>query len=106
LQQAGCKIGDPSHSLHPSDDERRFIETKLALAAGLRQGRETLELTQAGVAECIDFESIMRCQDGSRRLNGEPDLLLRRCFGSGPTGVTVRDFSVKTGRTRLADAAT
>jgi hypothetical protein len=35
-------VGDAGDLLHLSNDERWFIETKLALAAGLRRRREQL----------------------------------------------------------------
>ena len=54
LERAGWAIGDAADFLRLSEDERQFIETKLALAAGLRQWREHLGLTQTEVANVLD----------------------------------------------------
>ena len=53
LERAGWAVGDAGAFLQLSDDERRFIETKLALAAGLRQRRERLGLTQTAIARRV-----------------------------------------------------
>ena len=45
--------GNAADFLQLSDDERRFIETKLALAEGLRRLRESQGLTQTDVARRI-----------------------------------------------------
>ncbi len=50
LERAGWAVGDASDFLGLSDEESRLIETKLALAAGLRQRREKLGLTQSAFA--------------------------------------------------------
>src|SRR5258708_17060314 len=50
LERAGWALGDAGDFLRLSADERRYIETKLALAVGLRQRREHLGLTQMEVA--------------------------------------------------------
>jgi hypothetical protein len=52
--------------LELSADERRFIETKLALAAGLRQRREHLGLTQTGSGTTLLLEPVARGENGSR----------------------------------------
>jgi hypothetical protein len=46
LEQAGWTIGDTGDFLELSEEERQFIEAKLALAAGLRRQREHLGLTR------------------------------------------------------------
>jgi hypothetical protein len=51
LERAGWKIGDAADFLQLSEEERGFIETRKALAAGLRRRRENLGLTQTDVAE-------------------------------------------------------
>ena len=53
LVRAGWRIGDAADFLQLSDEERQFIETKLALASGLRQWREDLGLTQTDVARRV-----------------------------------------------------
>jgi predicted XRE-type DNA-binding protein len=50
LERAGWAVGDADDFLQLSDEEHRLVETKLALAAGLRRWREHLGLTQTQVA--------------------------------------------------------
>src|SRR5688572_9054607 len=51
LEQAGWALGDAADFLHLSEQESRFVELKLALAAGVREFRERRGLTQAALAE-------------------------------------------------------
>ena len=57
LERAGWKIGDAADFLQLSDDERRFIETKLALAEGFRRLREHKGLTQTDGANSVQGAS-------------------------------------------------
>jgi len=50
LERAGWHVGDAGGFLELSEDERRFVEMKLALAAGLRERRERQGLTQGALA--------------------------------------------------------
>jgi len=50
LERAGWKVGDAADFLGLSPEEARFIELKLALAAGVRRFRERHGLTQAALA--------------------------------------------------------
>jgi DNA-binding transcriptional regulator YiaG len=50
LERAGWRVGDAGDFLELSEDERRFVEMKLALAAGLRERRERQGLTQTALA--------------------------------------------------------
>ena len=80
LERAGWVIGDAGDFLNLSDDERRFIETKLALAAGLRQWREHLGLTQTEVAERFGSSQsrVAKMEAADRTVS--TDLLLRSLF--------------------------
>jgi predicted XRE-type DNA-binding protein len=80
LERAGWKIGDAADFLQLSDEERRFIETKLALAAGLRRWRENLGLTQTDVAERIGSSQsrVAKMEVADRTVS--TDLLLRSLF--------------------------
>ena len=83
LERAGWKIGDADDFLQLSDEERRFIETKLALAEGLRRLRERQGLTQMDVAERIGSSQsrVAKMEVADRTVS--TDLLLRSLFGLG-----------------------
>jgi DNA-binding transcriptional regulator YiaG len=50
LETAGWKVGDAADFLQLSEEEQAFIETKLALAQGVRRRRQRQKLTQAQLA--------------------------------------------------------
>ena len=102
LERAGWKVGDAADFLQLSDDERRFIETKLALATGLRQWRETLGLTQTDVAERIGSSQsrVAKMEVADRTVS--TDLLLRSLFRLGANRRDVARLLSETRRTRAA----
>jgi len=51
LEAAGWRVGDAADFLDLTDEERAFIETKLALADGVRLRRQRRKLTQAQLAK-------------------------------------------------------
>ena len=83
LERAGWKIGDVADFLQLSDEERRFIETKLALAGGLRRLRERQGLTQTDVARRIGSSQsrVAKMEVGDPTVS--TDLLLRSLFRLG-----------------------
>src|SRR4051812_47956152 len=83
LQRAGWAVGDAAEFLDLSDDERRFIETKLALAAGLRRWREHLGLTQTEVALRFGSSQSRVAKMESADQTVSTDLLLRSLFRLG-----------------------
>lgn len=83
LERAGWAIGDAGDFLRLSDDERRFIETKLALAAGLRQWRERLGLTQTDVAKRFGSSQSRVAKMEAADKTVSTDLLLRSLFRLG-----------------------
>ena len=83
LERAGWAIGDAGDFLRLSDDERRFIETKLALAAGLRQWRERLGLTQTEVAKRFGSSQSRVAKMEAADKTVSTDLLLRSLFRLG-----------------------
>jgi predicted XRE-type DNA-binding protein len=102
LERAGWAIGDAADFLRLSDDERRFIETKLALAAGLRQWREDLGLTQTEVAKRFGSSQSRVAKMEAADKTVSTDLLLRSLYrlGAGRRDVA-RLLSAKP-RTRAA----
>ena len=85
LERAGWTVGDAQQFLRLSEDERRFIETKLALAAGVRQRRQQHEVTQAELARRLGSSQSriakMEAADPSVSL----DLMVRSLYHLGAT---------------------
>lgn len=83
LEAAGWSAGDAADFLELTTEEQEFIETKLALAEGLRRGRENQGLTQSEVAERVGSSQSrvakMEAADSSVSL----DLLVRSLFKLG-----------------------
>ena len=102
LERGGWKIGDAGDFLQLSDEERRFIETKLALAAGLRQWRENLGLTQTDVAERIGSSQSRVAKMEIADPTVSTDLLLRSLFRLGADRRDVARLLGRTSRSRAA----
>ena len=102
LEQAGWKIGDAADFLQLSVEERRFIETKLALAEGLRRLRESQGLTQIDVAQRIGSSQsrVAKMEVADRTVS--TDLLLRSLFRLGANRRDVARLLTETRRTRAA----
>jgi hypothetical protein len=83
LARAGWIVGDAGDFLRLSEDERRFIETKLALAAGLRRWREHLGLTQIQVAQRFQSSQSRVAKMEAADQTVSTDLLLRSLFRLG-----------------------
>ena len=83
LERAGWVVGDTTAFLDLSVEEQRFIETKLALASGLRRWRERLGLTQMEVARrCGSSQSrVAKMESGDRSVS--MDLFVRVLFRLG-----------------------
>jgi predicted XRE-type DNA-binding protein len=83
LERAGWVVGDAADFLRLSDGERRFMETKLALAAGLRQWREDLGLTQTEVAKRFGSSQSRVAKMEAADATVSTDLLLRSLYTLG-----------------------
>ena len=85
LERAGWVVGSAAQFLKLSAQEQRFVELKLALAAGVRQLRERQGLTQAGLAERLGSSQSrvakMEAADSSVSL----DLMMRSLLSIGAT---------------------
>ena len=102
LERAGWAIGDAGDFLRLSDDERRFIETKLALAAGLRQWREQLGLTQTEVAKRFGSSQSRVAKMEAADKTVTTDLLLRSLYRLGAGRRDVARLLSQKPRTRAA----
>jgi hypothetical protein len=89
LERAGWTVGAAGDFLDLSADQRRFIEVKLALAAGLRERRERLGLTQAALAERLESSQSRVAKMEAAHRSVSTDLLLKSLFrlGAGPRDV-------------------
>ena len=102
LERAGWTVGDASTFLELSADERRFIETKLALAAGLRQRREHLGLTQTEVARRFGSSQSRVAKMEAADLAVSMDLMLRSLFRLGASRQDVARLLAQKPKTRAA----
>ena len=83
LERAGWVIGDAGDLLRLSEGERGFIETKLALASGLRRRREQLGLTQTELARRSRSSQSRVAKMEAADQTVSIDLLLRSLFRLG-----------------------
>jgi DNA-binding XRE family transcriptional regulator len=85
LERAGWRVGDAGDFLELSKDERRFVEMKLALAAGLRERRERQGLTQTALARRLASSQsrVAKMEAADRTVS--LDLLVRALLALGAT---------------------
>lgn len=102
LERAGWSVGDAGDFLALSNEERRFVEVKLALADGLRRRREQLGLTQTQVAERFGSSQsrVAKMEAADRTVS--TDLLLKSLFRLGASPRDVSRLLVPKGRNRAA----
>jgi hypothetical protein len=102
LERAGWALGDAGDFLRLSADERRYIETKLALAVGLRQRREHLGLTQMEVARRSGSSQsrVAKMEAADRTVS--TDLLLLSLFRLGASRRDIARLLSQKPRTRAA----
>ena len=102
LERAGWTVGDAGDFLRLSDDERRFVETKLALAEGLRRWREQLGLTQKEVAARFGSSQSRVAKMEVAHRTVTIDLLLKSLFRLGASQRDVARLLTHKSRTRAA----
>ncbi len=89
LERAGWVVGDTGDFLGLSEQERRFIETKLALAAGVRRRRKLQRVTQAELARRLGSSQSRVAKIEAADATVSLDLILRSLFGLGATSADV-----------------
>ena len=102
LERAGWTVADAGTFLELSPEERRFVETKLALAAGLRQRRERLGLTQTDAAQRLGSSQSRVAKMEAADMTVSTDLLLRSLFCLGASRQEVASLLAHKPRTRAA----
>lgn len=78
-------VGDAGDFLELSQDERRFVEMKLALAAGLRERPERQALTQAALAHRLASRQSRVAKMKAANPTLTLDLLVRALLALGAT---------------------
>ena len=102
LERAGWTIGDAGDFLHLTDVERRFIDTKLALAEALRHLREQLGMTQTQVAKRFGSSQSRVAKMEAAHRTVSTDLLLKSLFRLGANQRDVARFLNQKSRVHAA----
>ena len=102
LERAGWRVGDAGDFLELTDDERRFVEMKLALAVGLREYRQRHGLTQAALARRLRSSQsrVAKMEAADRTVS--LDLLVRALLALGATRQEVARLIRASDRVRAA----
>lgn len=85
LEAAGWRVSDAAAFLGLSDEERRFVELKLALASGVRQMRERRGLTQAALAKQLRSSQSRVAKMEAADTSVSLDLMMRSLLSIGAT---------------------
>ena len=85
LERAGWSIGDAAGFLQLTEEERRFLDLKIALAGGVRELREREGLTQAALASRLGSSQsrVAKLEAADRSVS--LDLIMRPLFSIGAT---------------------
>ena len=102
LERAGWRVGDAGDFLGLNENERSFVEMKLALAMGLRERRERLGLTQTAFARRLGSSQsrVAKMEAGDRTVS--LDLLVRALLALGATRADVARLIRVSDRVRAA----
>lgn len=85
LEAAGWRVSDAAEFLGLSDEERRFVKLKLALASGVRQLRERRGLTQAALAKQLRSSQSRVAKMEAADTSVSLDLMMRSLLSIGAT---------------------
>ena len=102
LERAGWRIGEAGDFLELTEDERRFVEMKLALAGGVRECRQRHGLTQAALARRLRSSQsrVAKIEAADRTVS--LDLLVRALLALGATRQEVARLIRSSDRVRAA----
>jgi predicted XRE-type DNA-binding protein len=101
LEKAGWTVGDAYDFLELDEEERSYVETKLALAQALRQRRHEQELTQSELAERLGSSQSRVAKMEAADPSVTMDLLMRSLFSLGTTQAEVARI-IRKGASRSA----
>jgi predicted XRE-type DNA-binding protein len=101
LERAGWVVSDASGFLGLSPEEARFVELKLALAAGVRRFRERRGLTQAALARQLGSSQSRVAKMEAGEASVSVDLMIRSLLeiGAKPSDIAAL---IRTRRSRRA----
>lgn len=85
LERAGWRVGDTAEFLGLSAEERRFVDLKLALAAGVRHLRERKGLTQTALAKQLRSSQSRVAKMEAADASVSMDLMMRSLLSIGAT---------------------
>ena len=102
LAGAGWTVGDAASFLQLSEEEARFVELKLALAAGVREQRERKGLTQTALADRLGSSQsrVAKMEAGDRSVS--LDLMVRSLLSIGASPAEIAKWIKQAGATRAA----
>ena len=83
LERAGWTVADTSRFLGLSKEETRFLELKLALAAGVRDFRERRGMSQAEMAKRLGSSQSRVAKMESADASVSVDLMIKSLIGIG-----------------------
>ncbi len=85
LESQGWRVGGVDEFLQLTPEEREYIELKMALAQKVRQRRQTMRLTQEGLARLLRSSQsrIAKIEAGDSTVS--MDLLIRSLIALGAT---------------------
>lgn len=101
LDRAGWVVSDASGFLGLSAEEARFVELKLALAAGVRQFRERRGLTQAALAKQLGSSQSRVAKMEAGEASVSVDLMIRSLLEIGAKASDIAAL-IRTKRPRRA----
>ena len=96
LERAGWVVGVAAQFLKLSAQEQRFVELKLALAAGVRQLRERRGLTQAALARRLGSSQSRVAKMEAADTSVSLDLMMRSLLSIGATAGEIARLIKKT----------
>ncbi len=85
LTRAGWAVGDAAQFLKLTPQEQRFVELKLALAAGVRALRERQGLSQAALAKRLGSSQSRVARMEAANASVSLDLMMRSLLNIGAT---------------------
>ena len=89
LERAGWVVSDTAQFLNLSEEERQFVDLKLALAGGVRELRERCGLTQAALADRLGSSQSRVAKMEAADRSVSLDLMMRSLLsiGASPTEI-------------------
>ena len=101
LERAGWAVSDASSFLGLRAEEARFVELKLALAAGVRHFRERRGLTQAALAKQLGSSQSRVAKMEAGEASVSVDLMIRSLLEIGAKASDIAAI-IKSKRSRRA----